>query len=130
MVIDLTQFHQTFFEESLEALSDMEAELLRLDSQMSGRRFSDEFKANNESLNIIFRAVHSIKGGSSTFGFEVVANFSHVLENLLDDIRENRCKTTRDLISILLQSCDCLRTLVQNAQNGRSEEHTSELQSH
>ncbi len=118
MAIDLTQFHQTFFEESLEALSDMEAELLRLDSHMSGRRVSDEFKADNESLNIIFRAVHSIKGGSSTFGFEVVANFSHVLESLLDDIRENRCKTTRDLISILLQSCDCLRTLVQNAQNG------------
>ncbi|MFV1992314.1 MAG: chemotaxis protein CheA [Acidiferrobacterales bacterium] len=118
MAIDLTQFHQTFFEESLEALSDMEAELLRLDSHMSGRRISDEFKANNESLNIIFRAVHSIKGGSSTFGFEVVANFSHILENLLDDIRENRCKTTRDLISILLKSCDCLRTLVQNAQNG------------
>jgi len=118
MTIDLTQFHQTFFEESLEALSDMEAELLRIDGHMSGRRVSDEFKADNESLNIIFRAVHSIKGGSSTFGFEVVANFSHVLENLLDDIREHRCKTTRNLISTLLHSCDCLRTLVQNSQNG------------
>lgn len=120
MAIDLTQFHQTFFEESLEALSDMEAELLRIDSHMSGRRNSDEFEADNESLNTIFRAVHSIKGGSSTFGFEVVANFSHILENLLDELREGHCKKTRELISILLQSCDGLHTLIQNAQNGKS----------
>jgi len=121
MAIDLTQFHQTFFEESLEALSDMEAELLRIDSHMSGRRNSDEFEADNESLNTIFRAVHSIKGGSSTFGFEVVANFSHILENLLDELREDRFKKTRELVSILLQSCDSLRQLIQNAQNGNNE---------
>lgn len=121
MAIDLTQFHQTFFEESLEALSDMEAELLLIDSHMSGRRNSDEFEADKDSLNTIFRAVHSIKGGSSTFGFETVANFSHILENLLDELREDRCKKSRELVSLLLKSCDALRTLIDNAQSGVKE---------
>lgn len=118
MAIDLTQFYQTFFEESLEGLSDMESELLRIDTHTTGRRNSDLFEADQDSLNIIFRAVHSMKGGSSTFGFNVIANFSHVLENLLDDLREGRCEKTRELISVLLQSCDCLRILIENAKNG------------
>jgi len=95
----------------------MEAELLRVDSHMSGRRSSDEFETDAKSLNTIFRAVHSIKGGSSTFGFEAVAGFSHTLESLLDKLRDGQCHKTRELISTLLQSCDGLRTLIQNAQN-------------
>jgi len=118
MAIDLSQFHQTFFEESLEGLGDMEAELLRIEAGISGDDHTALFEADRESLNTIFRAVHSIKGGSSTFGFNQVAEFSHVLETLLDDVREGRCEKSRALVSVLLRSVDTLRALLQGAQNG------------
>jgi len=118
MAIDLSQFHQTFFEESLEGLGDMEAELLRIEAGISGDDHAALFEADRESLNTIFRAVHSIKGGSSTFGFSQVAEFSHVLETLLDDLREGRCEKSRALVSVLLRSVDTLRALLQGAQDG------------
>jgi two-component system chemotaxis sensor kinase CheA len=118
MAIDLSQFHQTFFEESLEGLGDMEAELLRIEAGISGDDHAVLFEADRESLNTIFRAVHSIKGGSSTFGFNQVAEFSHVLETLLDDLREGRCEKSRALVSVLLRSVDTLRALLQGAQDG------------
>ena len=118
MAIDLSQFHQTFFEESLEGLGDMEAELLRIEAGISGDDHAALFEADRESLNTIFRAVHSIKGGSSTFGFNQVAEFSHVLETLLDDLREGRCEKSRALVSVLLRSVDTLRALLQGAQDG------------
>jgi len=118
MAIDLSQFHQTFFEESLEGLADMEAELLRIEAGISGDDHAALFEADRESLNTIFRAVHSIKGGSSTFGFTQVAEFSHVLETLLDDLREGRCEKSRALVSVLLRSVDALRDLLQGAQDG------------
>jgi len=118
MAIDLSQFHQTFFEESLEGLAEMEAELLRIEAGISGDDHTALFEADRESLNTIFRAVHSIKGGSSTFGFKQVAEFSHVLETLLDDLREGRCEKSRALVSVLLRSVDTLRALLQSAQDG------------
>jgi two-component system chemotaxis sensor kinase CheA len=124
MAIDLSQFHQTFFEESLEGLGDMEAELLRIEAGISGDDHSALFEADRESLNTIFRAVHSIKGGSSTFGFNQVAEFSHVLETLLDDVREGRCEKSRALVSVLLRSVDTLRALLQGAQDGTEVMHS------
>jgi len=118
MAIDMSQFHQTFFEESLEGLADMESELLRIEAGISGDDHAALFEADRESLNTIFRAVHSIKGGSSTFGFTQVAEFSHVLETLLDDLREGRCEKSRALVSVLLRSADTLRDLLQGAQQG------------
>jgi two-component system chemotaxis sensor kinase CheA len=118
MAIDLSQFHQTFFEESLEGLAEMEAELLRIEAGISGDDHTALFEADRESLNTIFRAVHSIKGGSSTFGFTQVAEFSHVLETLLDDLREGRCEKSRALVSVLLRSVDTLRDLLKGAQDG------------
>lgn len=117
MAIDMSQFHQTFFEESLEGLSDMEAQLLGIEAGMADGD-SAHFEADKESLNTIFRAVHSIKGGSSTFGFHQVAEFSHVLETLLDDLREGRCEKSRQLVTVLLRATDTLNSLLQAAQSG------------
>src|SRR3989344_5707212 len=75
MAIDMRQFHQTFFEESLEGLAGMETELLRLE-KAAANNGHDTVAADPEILNTIFRAAHSIKGGSSTFGFEEVAAFA------------------------------------------------------
>lgn len=109
MAIDLEQFHQVFFEESLEGLDAMEQGLLAVSS-------ADE--ADPEDINTIFRAAHSIKGGSSTFGFTSIAKFTHVLETLLDEARDGKRDLGTDAIDLLLKSCDCLRAMVDSLQAG------------
>ena len=102
MSIDLRQFHQTFFEESFEGLDLMEASLLHLDVGA----------ADLDVVNAVFRAAHSIKGGSGTFGFSSVASFTHVLETLLDGLRTGARTVTGDTVDILLMSVDCLREML------------------
>ena len=124
MAIDITQFHQTFFEESLEGIDEMESELLQIEEGMAGQRSTDLFDADKESLNTIFRAVHSMKGGSATFGFNDVAEFAHVLESVLDELREGQITKNRHVVSVLLQSVDCLRNLLGAAQTGDAVDQT------
>ncbi len=102
MTIDLTQFHATFLEESLEGLDVMESSLLDLN-------LNDE---DPETINTIFRAAHSIKGGSGTFGFMEIAEFTHVQETLLDQIRSSTREATQDIINTLLESVDCVREML------------------
>ena len=106
MSIDLSQFHQVFFEESFEGLQVMESSLLDLDCE----------SVDSETINSIFRAAHSIKGSSSTFGFGEVAEFTHVLETLLDQVREGSRQLTPDHVDLLLQSVDCLRGMLTSLQ--------------
>ncbi len=118
MAIDMRQFHQTFFEESFEGLTVMEAELLRLERTAcaSGQ---DTVSADPEILNTIFRSAHSIKGGSSTFGFGDVAAFAHVLESRLDALRDGRSLPDRRVVGLLLLAVDCLRSLIIAAKTGK-----------
>jgi two-component system chemotaxis sensor kinase CheA len=102
MSIDLSQFFEVFFEESFEGLDAMEAELLNLEPG----------NEDSETINTIFRAAHSIKGGSGTFGFTAVSDFTHVLETLLDQIRDGQRKLTSEHVNLLLKSVDCLRALL------------------
>ena len=102
MDIDLSQFSQVFFEESLEGLSKMESELLAIDIE----------NFDQESINTIFRAAHSIKGGSATFGFTEVANFTHLLETLLDEIREHIRPMQPQHVEMLLASVDVIRNMI------------------
>ncbi|MBL4584865.1 MAG: chemotaxis protein CheA [Pseudomonadales bacterium] len=110
MSIDMEQFHQVFFEESLEGLDIMEASLMEL----------QEGQADSEIVNSIFRAAHSIKGGSATFGFSAVADFTHVLETLLDEVRQKTRDITTEIIELLLQSVDCLRDQMSALEQGES----------
>ena len=82
MSIDMSQFLDTFYEESFEGLEIMETELLALDAG----------NADSETINTIFRAAHSIKGGSGTFGLNAVADFTHVMETLLDEMRDGNVR--------------------------------------
>lgn len=107
MQIDMNRFRAAFYEEAGEHLENMEGALLQLESDSS----------DSELLNTIFRAAHSIKGASSTFGIETVAKFTHVLENLLDRLRDGEIKVTPDLIQLLLTSTDVLTALVQAEKN-------------
>jgi two-component system chemotaxis sensor kinase CheA len=77
-----------------------------------------DMPADPEVLNSIFRAAHSIKGGSGTFGFDDVMRFTHRLEELLDRMREGKSEPTPARIDLLLRSCDMLRTLLAAAESG------------
>ena len=106
MSIELSQFFQVFFEESFEGLDVMESGLMSLDPA----------NVDNEMINSIFRAAHSIKGGSATFGFASVAEFTHVLETLLDEVRAETRGMSTDMVDLFLQSVDCLRELLEGLQ--------------
>lgn len=108
MSIDMAQFHQVFFEESFEGLDAMESGLLNLDMG----------DVNVDEINTIFRAAHSIKGGSGTFGFNSVSDFTHVMETLLDEMRDGRRLITQAAVDVLLGSVDCLREMLQAIQGG------------
>ena len=108
MSIDMAQFHQVFFEESFEGLDAMESGLLNLDMG----------DVDVEEINTIFRAAHSIKGGSGTFGFKAVSDFTHVMETLLDEMRDGRRQVTQQAVDVLLGSVDCLREMLQAMQDG------------
>jgi len=117
MAIDMHQFRQTFFEESLEGLAEMESELMKIESRSSSQP-DGELTADRESLNTIFRAAHSIKGSAATFGMTSISDFAHVLETLLDDLRDNRLKLDQKLITALLRGVDVLRTLLVATRDG------------
>ena len=106
--IDLKQFHATFFAESFDGLASMESNLLKL----------EQGDPDSELLNAIFRAIHSIKGSSGTFGFNGIAQFTHTLETLLDEIRQGKRAVTPAGFNILLESVDCLRHMLSCAQDG------------
>ncbi len=107
MSIDLAQFHQVFFEESFEGLDVMESGLLNMDVG----------SADAEEINTIFRAAHSIKGGSGTFGFMEVSDFTHVMETLLDEMRDGSRQVSQKGVDVLLKSVDCLREMLIAIQN-------------
>jgi two-component system chemotaxis sensor kinase CheA len=101
MKIDLSQFRQTFLQESADHVASMEANLLALRSA----------PADIELLNSIFRSAHSIKGGAGSFGMTSLVQFTHALENLLDRMRSLEIQATDEVIDILLRSVDVLRGL-------------------
>ena len=106
MSIDLSQFIPSFLEESFEGLELMESSLLTLQS------------GDDETINSIFRAAHSIKGGAGTFGFNKVTEFTHLVETLLDEMRDGRREILQTDVDILLKSVDCIRLLIESARDG------------
>jgi two-component system chemotaxis sensor kinase CheA len=120
MTIDLTQFHDAFYEESSEAIGQMENALLRLDVGTP----------DPELINTIFRVAHSIKGGAATFGFAEITSFTHTLETLLDELRGQRLKVTPVLSDLLLRSIDVMREMLrsQQAQQPIDQQRVADLQ--
>jgi len=107
MSIDLSEFLDVFFEECFEGLGVLESGLLTLDKGTDA-----------EEINSIFRAAHSIKGGSASFGFMDISNFTHVMETLLDEMRDGRRQVSQPVVDLLLESVDVLRGMVTAAQQG------------
>ena len=106
MSVNLSQFLPAFLEESNEGLELIESGLLNLQS------------ADEDSIHSIFRAAHSIKGGAGTFGFKQVTEFTHLVETLLDEMRDGRRDILDSDVEILLESVDCMRLLLEADREG------------
>lgn len=102
MTIDMEQFKSTYIEESTEGLDIMESNLLNLEVGST----------DNDVINDIFRAAHSIKGGGATFGFSDISDFTHVVETLLDEIRNGDREITKEAIDLFLKSIDVIRAML------------------
>lgn len=108
MTIDMSQFIDVFFDEATEHLATMESLLLQLDQD----------QPDDEALNAIFRAAHSIKGGAATFGFADLAEVTHVLENLLDRLRRHELVLQPVMVDVFLRAGDVLRNMLDAHRSG------------
>lgn len=99
---DLSQFYGVFFDEALEHLAGMESLLLNIDPS----------SADDEQLNAIFRAAHSIKGGAATFGFQDITELTHEMETVFDRVRKGQMTLSSDLIDAFLASGDMLKSML------------------
>ncbi|ELY2496177.1 chemotaxis protein CheA [Cronobacter muytjensii] len=97
--MDISDFYQTFFDEADELLADMEQHLLDLVPEAP----------DAEQLNAIFRAAHSIKGGAGTFGFTILQETTHLMENLLDEARRGEMQLNTDIINLFLETKDIMQ---------------------
>ncbi len=107
MSMDMSEFLEVFFEECSEGLDVMETGLLNLGTG----------EVDVEEINTIFRAAHSIKGGSATFDMLEIAGFTHVMETLLDQMRSHEREVTTAAVDLLLESVDCLREMIDAARD-------------
>ncbi|WP_229266649.1 chemotaxis protein CheA [Leptospira sp. severe_002] len=106
--MNLDQLKQTFFDECAEAMQNMEAGLTE----------AREGTGNDDTINGVFRAVHSVKGGAGIFGFEDLVNFAHVFETVLDALRAGKLAVTPEVIDVLLPAGDVLSDLVTMSRAG------------
>lgn len=96
----------TFFQECDELLADLEAKLMLL----------EQGQTDLETINAVFRAVHSVKGGAGAFGLEALVRFAHVFETLMDELRAGRKSCDAITIKTLLRASDVLADHIQAAQ--------------
>ena len=108
MTIDISQFFQVFFDEAEELLAEMERLLLAVDLTVP----------DAEDLNAIFRTAHSIKGGASTFGLTDMTEVTHVLESLLDRIRQGELALTSEQVDAFLAAKDILKMQLDGHRHG------------
>ena len=108
--MDMNEIKEIFFQECEEQLAELESGLLKLND---GDR-------DPETVNAVFRAVHSIKGGAGAFGLDDLVSFAHVFETTLDCVRSNKLEPTQDVLKVMLKSADVLADLTNAARDGGS----------
>jgi two-component system chemotaxis sensor kinase CheA len=99
---------QTFFEETKEGLEAIDAGLTDI-------RDGSE---SDDTVNAVFRAIHSAKGGAGVFGFEALVRFAHVFETVLDAVRHGALSPAPDILDVLFTASDVLADLVAMARSG------------
>lgn len=115
VVIDLSRFKETFFDEAVDHLATIESALLRLESDPNDLPL----------VNDIFRAAHSIKGASGSLGLLDIATFTHSMESLLDRLRSGEIATTSQHVDLLLRAADTLQLLLAAARTNQAAPSTA-----
>lgn len=118
MEIDLEAIYRVFLHESQENLDTMEQVLLELEQRPQ----------DGELLQTVFRVAHTLKGDAANLGIQVVADFAHVVEDLLERIRDGAVDLDRPVVTLLLRSVDALRCLVREALDGRGAHSAGEVE--
>ena len=103
MSINLDQAQQTFIVEARELLQAMEQSLLQLESE----------PGDEDAIGAVFRAAHTIKGSAGLFGLASIVSFTHIVEDVLDRLRDGHVAVDAALIAVLLQSGDHMLELIE-----------------
>lgn len=104
----LDEIRVVFFQECAELLEELEDGLYAIKDD----------DVTDDTVNAVFRAVHSIKGGAGAFGLDLLVSVSHQFETVLDRVRSNQLETTTELLDLFMRSADKLQDLVQSAKQG------------
>jgi two-component system, chemotaxis family, sensor kinase CheA len=106
--MDMNEIREIFFQECEEQLAELETGLLAL----------NDGDTDPETVNAVFRAVHSIKGGAGAFALDDLVAFAHVFETTLDKVRSGQLEPTHDVLKVMLKSADVLADLTNAARHG------------
>lgn len=101
--MDASEFKDVFAAEAQEYLQALNKDLLRLESNPSDRA----------ALNDMFRAAHSLKGMSSTMGYQELADFTHQIESILDLLRVGELVATESVVNVMFRAFDALQHLLE-----------------
>jgi two-component system chemotaxis sensor kinase CheA len=104
----MAEIRLTFFQECEEQLAALEKGLLSV----------QEGDTDQETVNAVFRAVHSIKGGAGAFGLDELVRFAHTFETTLDGMRSGRLEVSPQVVKLMLRSADILADLVRISRDG------------
>ena len=99
---------QAFKEEAYDLLAELETALLEL----------EENPGDNDTVNRVFRAMHTIKGSGAMFGFDDIATFTHEVENVFDRVRNNEVPVTKELLNLTLSARDYILKLLDGSETG------------
>src|SRR5690625_1825736 len=111
--MDTSQYLDVFIDESMEHLQTVNEEVLNLENDPE----------NEDIIEKIFRAAHTLKGMSATMGFQNLANLTHDLEEVFDAIRNGDLTVTADLIDIVFEASDHLNAMIDDIASGGTDEH-------
>lgn len=97
-----------FFTEAEQQVETLESNVLVIESDPT----------NHEAIDEIFRAAHTLKGGSATVEMTELTTFTHTVEDVLDEVRSDHINVTEDVVDVLLNSIDVIKAMLESRANG------------
>jgi len=119
-MIDNDEILQIFFSEAEELLKLAETSLMSLESTPDSASDIEE----------LFRSLHTLKSSAAMTGFTSISEYSHLLETLLERLRTHKLSVTKNLITMMLESLDFMKSMVDRAVRGVAEANSDELRMH
>ncbi|MCL6471583.1 MAG: chemotaxis protein CheA [Firmicutes bacterium] len=115
--MDQSKLLETFITEATELIEDLEIDLVAL-----------EDSSDDDLINRIFRAVHTIKGSAGVVGLTTLSDFTHAVEGVLDFVRNRELEVSSELVSVLLRALDIIKSMVKVADEGGEDVDVREVQ--